>query len=441
MQAASDALRHYSHRKIVAISLASALVGSVLVTRPVESVVVPAVLLFFLLFLKDIRLIVPIAIFLCPLGPKFEMTFGNLYAMTTVLGLAYLAWIYQMIIGKQELRFHLERPVVALLVFVGSLLLAFLWAPEAVIHNRVELLRFVQLLMYLFLFFMVMQMRFSLKQIRRLLIFVLCAGIIEIFIGLYQWLTRPGFYIVGTFDREHTLYAVYIMLISTMLLALILEEKSFKRLALWCILLGLAIFTIIFSFCRTAYVAFPVGMLVLLVTPFNRKRRIVLFFFLLALPAIVWGAVGPEVRVRAMTIVNNLTGQAIDISFGSRMRHWTRVTSNLPQHIVFGKGIATSLISDNAYVKIVTEAGLLGLGTFLWLLFELLRIQWRIAVKSGVGTFMSAVAKSLPAATVACIVVPNLAMDTIWTHRFMGVYWIVTALLKKWSDQSAKTSI
>lgn len=437
----SDVLIELSHRKIVAISLASALVGSILVTRPVESVALTAVLLFFLLFLKDIRLIVPIAIFLCPLGPKFEMTFGNLYAMTTLLGLGYLAWIYQMIIGKQELHFHLERSVVALLIFMGSLLLAFLWAPEVLIHSRTELLRFVQLLMYLFLFFMVMQMQFSLKQIRRLLILALCAGIIEIFIGLYQWVTRPGLYIVGTFDGEHTLYAVYVMFISTMLLALILEEKSLKRLTLWCILLGLAIFTIIFSFCRTAYVAFPVGILVLLVTPFNRKRRIVLFFLLLALPAIVWGAVGPEVRVRAMTIVNNLTGQAIDISFGSRLRHWTRVTSNLLKQIVFGKGIATSLTTDNAYVKIVTETGLLGLGAFLWLLFELLRIQWKIAVKSGGGTFMSAVAKSLPAATVACIVVPNLAIDTIWTHRFMGVYWIVTALLKKWSDQLGNSSI
>ena len=156
---------------------------------------------------------------------------------------------------------------------------------------------------------------------------------------------------------------------------------------------------------------------------------------LLVLSAVIWGMVGHEVRLRAMTIINNLTGRAIDISFGSRLRHWARVASNVPQYIFFGRGIATSMTTDNAYVKILTEAGLLGIGTFLWLLFTFLRLQWKIALKAGRGDFISAIAKSLPAATVACIVIPNLAMDTIWTHRFMGVYWIITALIKKWADQ------
>ncbi len=439
MGTTSGIVTSYSRCVIFAIGLVSAIAGSILVSRPIESVVVLGSIFLFLLFLKDIRLIVPIAIFLCPLGPKFEMTFGNLYAMTAILGIAYLAWIYQMIIGKQELHLHLEPPVSALMGFMGSLLLAFAWAPEALIQNRVEFFRFIQLLAYLVLFLMVIQLQFSVNEIRRLLICILVAGVIEIFVGLYQWVTRPGFFITGTIDGLHTFYAVYVSLILIMLLGLILEEKKFKRFLLWCVLCGLAIFTIIFSFCRTAYVALPLGILVLLVSPYDKKKRIVLFFSLLALSAMMWSAVGHDVRLRAMTIINNFTGRAIDISFGSRLKHWASVASDVPQYILFGRGVATSITTDNAYVKILTEAGLVGIGTFLWLLLTFLRLQWKIATRAGEGDFISAIAKSLPAATVACIVVPNLAMDTIWTHRFMGVYLILTALVKKWFDQTSLT--
>jgi O-antigen ligase len=201
-------------------------------------------------------------------------------------------------------------------------------------------------------------------------------------------------------------------------------------------LVGLAVllFGIVFSFSRGGYAAYASGILVFLFLPIRPRKRIALAVGALAAASLVFFAVPEYVRERAQSILTNVTGEQRGISLNLRLVMWRRAIADFVENPILGKGTWTSGLKDNFYFKILAEAGLLGLASFLGLLYVVLREEWRI-IRQGIDDdLMRGLIMGLLPATVACLVVYNISGDFFGVHRFMGVVWIVLALALRYGS-------
>jgi putative inorganic carbon (HCO3(-)) transporter len=414
---------------IVAASVAAGLATDKL---PVYPLVLLGGGLLFLLLVWDFRVIVPLLIVLVPIGPKFPMSFGNLYLATAVVIVAYVAWVWRLPLSEQRLTFPREPVVLSLLVFIGVMLLASLQNLTTLVQNKLYFYRFIQFMMYTFLFAMILQLPFSRKSIRVLLVLALAMGFFEGVLGAYQWQTNPGMYVTGTFDYRHTNYSVYIVLITMLFLGVLVETRS-RAILLACIgAIAVLLYALVFSFSRGAYVSLAVGIVVLLFMPIRRQRRLALVGAAAVLGVVIYLLLPEDVLLRAGGLFSTLTGKHVVLSFRSRLRMWGIAFSDFAQHPILGKGTWSYGLRDNFFIKVLAETGIVGLVAFLGVLYILLRREWQ-AIRSGTRSdFVRGVAIGLLPATVATLVVFQLSGDHFLTHRFMMNFWIVLAMVLKY---------
>jgi O-antigen ligase len=412
-----------------AVVALSVLVGVAAGTGWTLPFVIAAGLGLFLVLVRDIRLIAPLLILLIPLGPKFEMGFGNLHLATALLIVGVVAWLWRNPLAPRPLSLPLNHVLVALVVLSAVLGLSALQVVPLLLGDPALFLRLIQFFLYTALFAMVLQIGFSPADVKKLLIFALLVGVVEAMAGLRQWLIQPGFYVSGTFDGQHNHFAIFIVFIALLLLGAVLETKSLLLRLAGLAGLALMVFGIVFSFSRGGYVAFAAGTLTFFLMPVRRKMKVVLALAAAASAVAVLVSVPAVIRERAYSIFLNVSGQQEGISFAMRLKMWRSGLADFAAHPVLGRGTWTSGLKDNFYLKVLAEAGILGFAAFLGLVYVVLREEWKL-VRLGIeDDFMRGIAHGLFAATIACLVVYNLSGDFFGVHRFMGVFWIVVALL------------
>jgi O-antigen ligase len=418
---------------VACVVCASVLVGYLYGVGSTEVLAALAGITFFLLLVWDLRIVVPILIPLLPFGPKFPMSFGNLYLATIVVIVTIGAWVWRAPLTGRPLSVPRNRITDALVLFLAALLVTSMHNIPFLLGNRVFLLRFVQLFLYVFLFFVFLQMSFSARQIKMLLVLVLAAGVGQGVLGAWQWFSGPGFYVYGTFDYAHSSYAVYLVFVILLILGVAIECRS--KLVMAGSILGalVMIYPLAFSFSRAGYVAFAGSLAVLLLMPFAKWRKAVLGASIGALALIVIAVLPPDVAGRVKTIISDLTGREVGISFGGRLDMWSIALSDFARSPLVGAGTWTYSMRDNFFMKIIGEAGLLGLSTFVWLLYVILRSELRI-FRTGIrDDFIRGITLGLFPATIGCLVIAEFSIDLFLTHRFMGTFWIVLALIWKYS--------
>jgi hypothetical protein len=98
---------------------------------------------------------------------------------------------------------------------------------------------------------------------------------------------------------------------------------------------------------------------------------------------------------------------------------------------LLGRGAWAYSTRDNFYVKLVAESGLLGLASFIGLLCVILRNEWRALMRFKGDDFVAGVAIGLFPASIGSLLIFNLAGDFFQVHRFIGIFWLVLALVLK----------
>jgi O-antigen ligase len=386
----------------------------------------------FLLLVKDLRLAVPLLIVIVPFGPRFAMSFGNLYLATAVLIVALAAWAWRNPLLRAPFTFPLNPVLVSLVVLSVILGISAFQRYTYLMHDRPQLLRLVQFFLYTVLFGMIFQMEFSAAEIRRLIAWFLLVGVAQGLLGVWQWIESPGLYLSGTFDEMHNHFAVFSVFVALLLLGVILETRSRITGLVGLAALAVMVFGIVFSFSRTGYVAFAAGIGVFLFMPIQRRRRALLAAGAVGLLFLVYLMTPEAVRERAYSIYSHVIRREAGISYDARLEMWRRGLADFLRHPVLGTGAWGPEIKDNSYVKILAEGGILGFAAFLVLLHAVLREEWRVIRRSGGDRFMRGITLGIVPASVACLVVYNFSGDFFGVHRFMGVFWIVLALVLKY---------
>ncbi|MGD9141891.1 MAG: O-antigen ligase family protein [bacterium] len=386
----------------------------------------------FLLFVKDLRVIVPVLIVLIPFGNKYPMSFGNLYVATGVLMIGYAAWLGRAAVVHKPLRFT-QSPVIGALIFLmGVLFVSAMQNVEHFLTNNLLFLRFIQFFLYTGTFFLVLQMSFSRRAVKTLLVLVMLAGIGQGLIGVWQWQTSPGMYLTGTFDEMHNHYAIYILLMSMLLMGVLLETRRRWLAVLAMLGSGLFLYCLVLAFSRTGYVAYVVSLLAFLWLPVRRGRKIGLGVGLAAFLALVYVIVPSDVIQRAQAIFSTFSGGEMALSFFYRLQMWDLALQDFVSSPVIGRGTWLYELTDNFYVKTLGEAGLLGIGAVIYLMVSIFREEKRIIAARVRDDFVRGIGLGLLPATVGCLVIYNLTGDFLQVHKFMGVFWIVLALLIKY---------
>jgi O-antigen ligase len=401
-----------------------------------QPLAIAGALALFLILVRDIRLIVPLLLVLIPFGPKFEMPFGSLYLATAVLVIGFAAWFWRNPLLAAPFRFPLNPILISLAVLFAILLLSALKGLSALLGDPPSLLRLIQFFLYTLLFVMIVQTEFSMGEIKALLVVTLLAGVVEGILGLLQWLTRPGFYISGTFDGAHNHFAIFCVFIALLLVGVILESGTRGVRVAGLVGLSILIFGITFSFSRGGYISLAAGLLVFLWLPVRGHAKLALVVGSAAVVAVVYLLTPQPIKERAYSIYTNLAGAQTGISLELRLGMWRRGITYFLENPILGNGVWTTGLKDNFYFKILAEAGILGFASFLGLFYAVLREEWRTIGLGIEDRFMRGVTLGMLPASVACLVVYNLSGDFFGVHRFMGVFWIVLALVMKYASSA-----
>lgn len=386
----------------------------------------------FGLLVWDPRIVVPIVVVAGPFGPKFPMSFGNLYLTTAIVLIALAAWIWRNPLQVRPFMIQRNRLTDSIVLFLAIMFISSLQNLAFLLSNTLHLLRFVQFFFYTGFFIVVLSMSFTREQIKAILILVLLTGVTQGLVGVWQWLSSPGVYISGTFDYRHSNYAVYIVFITLLLLGVLLESRSRTKSVVSMIGIGALLYAVIFSFSRGAYVSLAAAIAVVFVMPHGRRRKLLLLAAVAVGIALLLAALPTGVLQRTQTITGSLTGREIALSFGARLQMWGKTLADFKHHPILGRGTWSYGLRDNFYMKALGETGIIGLGAFLWLLLTMLRAEWRAARARIDDDLVRGVAFGLLPATVACVAVFNLSGDLFTLHRFMGTFWIVLALVLRY---------
>ena len=397
------------------------------------SVVTPIVsALFFIVLVWDLRLVLPLLVVLLPFGPKFAMSFGNLYLATGVLMAVYAAYIVRMPVVRPRLSFRYSSISIGLIAFMLVLLLSGLQHVNYLLANRTNLLRLIQFFLYAGLFPIVYDMDLSKAEIRGLLVLTLLAAVAQGGYGALQWLRHPGFYVAGTFDGIHNHFGAYVAFMTVLFLGVLMRTRR-KVWAAACILsIGFLVYALIFSFSRTAYVSLAVSVLVMFFMPVEKGKKVALGAVSAAGIAAGLAFIPMAVGQRMMDIYLTLTGRQMALSFFYRTRMWREAVDDFLRYPLLGRGTYYYDLKDNFYMKVIGETGLLGLISFVVLLYLVLREEHRLLERRTGDGLIDGLTLGLFPATVGFLVVFNLAGDFFLIHKLMGAFWIILALILRY---------
>lgn len=429
MGALEGSLRRDSLLILMAVVCISVLAGYACGTGSVDLLVGLSGVTFFALLVWDLRIIVPVIALVGPFGPKFAMSFGNLYLTTVIVILGFVAWIWRNPLQARPFTIRRNRITDSIFIFLAIMFVSSLQNLDYLFSNTLHLLRFVQFFLYTSFFVVILSLPFSKQQIKAILILVLAVGVAQGILGVWQWLTSPGVFVSGTFDYRHSNYAVYVVFIALLLLGVTLESRSHLKDLPWVSGLGALLAAVVFSLSRGGYVSLAAGVAVAFFMPHRRSRKVLLLVAIGICAAIALSIVPSGIFQRTRTIALSITGRDVAVSFSQRLGMWGRALADFARNPILGKGTWSYSLRDNFYVKVLGETGILGICAFLWLLWTILRTEWH-AVKERIDDdFVRGLTFGLLPATVASVAVFNLSADLFVLHRFMGTFWMVLALV------------
>jgi O-antigen ligase len=413
---------------IVGTVSVSVLVGYLVAARRLDALGALACMALFIILFRDLRIVVPILLVVGPLGGRIAMSFGNLYLSTAIVIVACVAWLLRNPLFARPFTIRRNRITDALAVLLAVIVLSSLQNLSLLVSTRTDLLRFIQSLLHMSFFFIVLDMSFTRTQIRRLLALVLVVGALEGLIGVWQWRTTPGFYVTGTFEGAHNNYAVYIVYVTFLFLGVLLESRCRVTSVLSLISLAAVLYSIVFSFSRTGYVALAAGIVTVFAVPHRRARKLWLAGALTGAVVVISILTPASVVSRAGSILASLGGERVAISFGARLDLWKASLSEFARYPILGVGAGVVGLRDSFYIKILNMAGIAGATAFAWLLYVMMSAGRRLASLRFKDDLVRGIAMGQLPAMMACLIVFNITADYFEHYRFMGTLWIVLAL-------------
>ena len=294
---------------------------------------------------------------------------------------------------------------------------------------------------YFMVYFMVANQVNSRKQIERFITSLLITFLLVIIIAMMQIPT--GQRLTAPFEGEEgepNTLGGYIVLIMSLNMSLILNPEVFPRPKLRRAVSAVTLLSIIplaLTNSRGSWVAtIPVIIGYIII---SKRRHIILAFivsFIFVAPYILPESVIERVKYTfqeqrgyARTLQEELPGGVVlDPSASERLRSWKLAFRDIKKHPVFGYGIAGWRFLDAQFIRVMIETGFVGLATFIYLLYTILKQTKKIERESKIP-FLKAISQGFYIGTIAMIF-HSIGANTFIIVRIMEPYWLLCGIVQ-----------
>lgn len=352
----------------------------------------------------------------------------------------FLGWMAKLAVNKEM---GLLKPT-PLNAPMGIYIIICLFSSSvAIFQNRLSpktsffyLLKYVE---YFILFFMVINNLRSMKQAKRFIFFFFLTCFLVSIYGIIESRTTgrasAPFELEG---QETNTFAGYLVFLMALIMGSILYPQSGASRFPLLITLGAAAVAFLMTLSRSGWVSFIFMFMALIAL--NKKYRIQLIAVFL-LGAILVPIIAPESvhkRVqdtfaggRQFKVMG--TKFAIDESGQARIDSWKVGFDRWTKRPFIGYGVPAGVVIDNQYTRVLNETGLLGIASFVWLLFTVLIVAWRTKIITEGDNFSQAVTVGFLAGFAGILLFSTTAAAFI-IIRIMEPFWFVLGIITMLPD-------
>ncbi len=173
---------------------------------------------------------------------------------------------------------------------------------------------------------------------------------------------------------------------------------------------------------------------------FARKRKIVLIGLALVF-VFVYPVIFPQMeKAMIRRIQDTFTGYdqvaighlqyGFELSAAARVRSWQRAFNQwIPKHPLIGHGVTGVGLGDAQYPLLLGEVGILGFIVWCWMIGILFKHAWQIYATSG-DSFLCGLTLGYLALLVG-LLVQGVAVNTFIVVRIMEPFWFLTGIMMK----------
>ncbi|OGQ85702.1 MAG: hypothetical protein A2512_10880 [Deltaproteobacteria bacterium RIFOXYD12_FULL_56_24] len=235
-------------------------------------------------------------------------------------------------------------------------------------------------------------------------------------------------------NLEPNTFGGYYVVLGAVVAGLYIHEPKGRKKTLYALLLGAAVLPFIYTQSRGSWVAGGVSLLTFLALTKGVQRKILIFAF--AILTVMSIPLLPEnIQERArfwkaeegFTRTETIGGIKFDPSTSERIEGYKRALVLFSRSPVFGRGITGAGFFDGQFIRLMVENGLLGLISFAFLNYTILRYLLSVYRRTP-DPFSRGLALGLLCATTGMLV-HSLGANTYIIVRIMEPYMLLLALL------------
>lgn len=436
---------------LIALVLLLALGGALIISQTTAGLSLGALLLIVVLFASFLNAELGLHIILLSMLLSPEIVVGGVGGISLgkpavkadvlilriedlILVTVSLAWFARTALFK-ELGLIRKTPLnVSMGAYVASLVLASLLG---VLTGNVQPMRSIfftlKYIEYFIVYFMAVNYIREERQLWRLLFtaFVTCAIAAAIGIAQIPSGERVSSPFEGQYGEPNT-FGGYLVFMLAFILAQALSAKTLQARLGWVAFSGLVVLPFLFTLSRSSWLA-AVPMLLTLVILSPRRLPLMVGLGVLVIAGSV---VFPKQVVDRYNYTLDekidrgdyqIGGKRLDSSTSARLDSWKQGLQAWIARPFFGYGVTGFSFMDAQFVRVLVEAGLIGLAAFLWLLWRTLRVAWG-TYRRAVGTPFEGLALGYLAGFMAMIV-HSIGANTFIIVRIMEPFWFFTGVI------------
>jgi O-antigen ligase len=366
--------------------------------------------------------------------PAFKGDMLVLRVEDLVLMAVTLAWIAKAAIFK-EIGLLRRTPLnLPIFTFIATLTVATLFG---VLLGNVRPIRgffyVLKYIEYFVVFFMTVNHIREERQLRRLLTTALVTCAIASIIGILQIPSgeRVAAPFEGQFGEPNT-FGGYLVFMLAIILGFALTAKTLPAQVGWYMFAGIIVLPLLHTLSRTSWLA-SIPMFLALI--YISRRRLILMIGL-GLVIIIGSAIFPAQVVERYHYTfyakedrgeYGIAGVRFDTSTSARIESWRYGMTGWAKRPFLGYGVTGFAFMDAQYVRVLVEAGLIGMVAFLWLLWRIFRMA-QDSYRRSVETRLEGLALGYMAGFVAMIS-HCIGANTFIIVRIMEPFWFLTGII------------
>ncbi len=289
---------------------------------------------------------------------------------------------------------------------------------------------------YFLIFWMVVNTAREEAQIRRFLLVAIVVALIVTVIAIAQ--IPQGVRVSAPFEGERgepNTFGGYLLFMMTILAAFVLVDNSYRWPA--AILFSLLFTAFIYTLSRASYLGF---IAVAFVLPVLTRRYMLLIAVLIlslvivmyaevVLPTAVYERISFTFNQQAQSSQVKVLGTRVDTSTSARLLYMQAAIDAFFEKPIFGWGVTGWHFLDSQYFRSLSETGLFGFSTLVFLLFRIIQVALRsFHLMKDKDPFNVALVTGFVAGTVG-LMVHAIGSNTFIIVRIMEPFWLVCALV------------